>query len=153
MDKPDGEPPATGTPGATGIPTPGPASLDKPAPPPGPADSGRTVSGPARPSWPGPALGRPFPPPRPTNTTAVTALVVALVSLATCPLIGGVAVYLGNRARTEIRSTGEQGDGLALAGVIVGWCAIGISALILLFMVAYFGFFAIMFGAMFATGV
>ncbi|MEV7227785.1 DUF4190 domain-containing protein [Polymorphospora sp. NPDC051019] len=152
MDKPDGEPQATGTPGATGTPTPGPASLDKPGVPPGPADAGRTVPGPARPVWPGP-VSRPFAPLRPTNTLAVTALVIALVSLATCPLIGGVAVYLGNRARAEIRSSGEQGDGLALAGVIVGWCAIALSAVLLLFMVAYFGFLAIMFGAMFATGV
>jgi hypothetical protein len=33
---------------------------------------------------------------------------------------GPVAVVVGQRARREISRTGEQGDGMALAGVITG---------------------------------
>ncbi|HEX7745315.1 MAG TPA: DUF4190 domain-containing protein, partial [Micromonosporaceae bacterium] len=91
------------------------------------------------------------PPHRPTNGLAIAALVVGGVSFVSCPLIGAVAVYLGNRARNEIRSTGEDGDSLALAGVILGWCALGVAAAMVLFAAAYFGFFAVIFGV-FATG-
>jgi hypothetical protein len=31
------------------------------------------------------------------------------------------AVVLGHMARAEIRRTGEQGDGLAVAGLVLGW--------------------------------
>jgi hypothetical protein len=96
------------------------------------------------------AYGYPAPS-RPTNNLAIAAMVVALVSLISCPLIGAVAVYLGNRARTEIRASGEDGDGMALAGVIVGWCAVGLSALLVLVMVAYFGFFAVMLASLAGT--
>jgi hypothetical protein len=104
------------------------------------------------PGWQQPGYGYPpYPPHRPTNSMAIAAMVVALVSLISCPLIGGVAVYLGNRARAEIRASGEDGDGMALTGVIVGWCAVGLAVLLVLVMVAYFGFFALMFTSMAGT--
>jgi hypothetical protein len=34
-------------------------------------------------------------------------------------------VVLGHRARAEIRSSGEAGDGSALAGLVLGWMWIG----------------------------
>jgi len=51
-------------------------------------------------------------------------------------LIGGyvgiVAAILGHRARRQIRAsqeqgTPEQGEGMALAGIITGWIAFGIA--------------------------
>jgi hypothetical protein len=92
-----------------------------------------------------PAYGG-YPPRRPTNGLAIAALVIGGVSFISCPLVGAVAVYLGNRARTEIRSTGEEGDSLAFAGVVIGWCAIGLTALMVLFAVAYFGFVGVLIG-------
>ncbi|MGW0431452.1 DUF4190 domain-containing protein [Micromonospora sp. NPDC003197] len=90
----------------------------------------------------------PYPPPpypwpqfvvrRPTNNMAIASLVVALASLFTCTLLGGLAVYLGNRGRAEIRNTGEEGDGLALAGIIVGWIGVGLAAITILFLIVYF---------------
>ncbi|WP_225232686.1 DUF4190 domain-containing protein [Klenkia terrae] len=50
---------------------------------------------------------------RPTNTTAILALVFGFV-------FGPVGLALGISARRQIRRTGEEGDGLALAGIIVG---------------------------------
>jgi hypothetical protein len=70
---------------------------------------------------------------------AIAAMVVSLASLLTCPLIGAVGVYLGRRSRAEIARTGEEGDGMAQAGIIVGWIAIGMSILYLCFFGAFFG--------------
>lgn len=90
------------------------------------------------PGWLPPAYTPPYPPPRrPINGLALASLIVSLVSLLSCPLVGGVAVYLGNRARTEIRQSGEEGAGFAQAGIIIGWCAVGLAALMVLFFLAY----------------
>lgn len=49
-----------------------------------------------------------------TNSLAVVALVLGLVF----PL---AAIPVGHVARSQIRRTGEQGNGLALAGLILGY--------------------------------
>ena len=49
-----------------------------------------------------------------TNTLAIVSLVVALF----VPLLGAI---LGHVAMGQIKKTGEQGRGIALAGVIIGW--------------------------------
>lgn len=90
---------------------------------------------------PPPAYGSPYPPPRRTNSNAVTALVVALAGLVACPLVGVIGVYLGNRARKEIARTGEEGDGMALAGIIVGWIGVGLTLLIGCVFAGVFGWF------------
>ena len=87
----------------------------------------------------------PYPPRRPTNHLALAALIVGIVSLFSCQAIGAVAIYLGNRARAEIRTSGEEGEGLALAGVIIGWAAIGLAVVTILFLAAYFGLIALLF--------
>jgi ABC-type spermidine/putrescine transport system permease subunit II len=73
-----------------------------------------------------------YPPgyPRPTNSLAIAALVTAL-SLAGAP----VGLALGIAARRQIRRTGEQGDGLALAAVIVGGIATGCFVLLIVLLV------------------
>ena len=84
----------------------------------------------------GPPAGYPAYPPypahRPTNGLAIAALVTGGISFISCPLLGAVAVYLGNRARNEIRHSGENGDSLAFAGLILGWCALALGVLVLL---------------------
>ncbi|WP_372452103.1 DUF1707 and DUF4190 domain-containing protein [Streptomyces oryzae] len=71
----------------------------------------------------------PAPPPR-TNGTAIGALVCGVLT----PMYGLTAipaVILGHKAKAEIRRTGEQGDGLATAGLVLGWLAIcGVLAII-----------------------
>jgi hypothetical protein len=77
-----------------------------------------------------------LPAPRPrTNGKAVGAAVCGLFCLATFGLTGIPAVVLGHAARSEIRRTGEGGDGLALTGLILGWLATGGWALVLTLMV------------------
>ena len=72
--------------------------------------------------WYGPAPGYGAPGPgfplrRPTNSTAVLALVFAFV-------FAPVGLVLGIAARRQIRRTGEEGDGLALAGIVIGSIAV-----------------------------
>jgi hypothetical protein len=50
---------------------------------------------------------------RPTNTMAILALVMAFV-------FAPAGLILGIVARRQIKQTGEEGEGLALAGIIVG---------------------------------
>ena len=71
--------------------------------------------------------------PRPTNTMAILALVMAFIF----PLAG---LILGILARRQIARTGEEGSGLALAGIIVGGFFTAIFALFLILaLVAFAG--------------
>ena len=79
----------------------------------------------------------PYAPVRRQNSTATAALVFGigapLICGMTAPLLWGLdvpalfwlgavpAVVLGHKARGEVRRTGEQGDGAATAGLILGW--------------------------------
>lgn len=72
------------------------------------------------------------PPAQSTNSSAVGALVCAVLTPMTWGLTSVPAVVLGHKARTEIRRSGERGDGMALSGLIVGYLAMGFWALIVL---------------------
>ena len=90
------------------------------------------------PGYPPPGYGPPGYPPvyvRPTNTMAILALVMAFV-------FAPVGLVLGIIARKQIRQTGEEGDGLALAGIIVGGLATALFALFIVFWIAAFASFA-----------
>lgn len=75
-----------------------------------------------------------FMPPAPvvrgTNSLAVAALVCGVAEFFTLGLTAIPAVILGHMARGRIRRTGEQGSGLALAGLILGYAAIILFVLI-----------------------
>lgn len=80
---------------------------------------------------PQPGYGQPvyaYPPSPPTNTMAIVALVLAL-TVAPGGLICGLI------ARKQIRETGEGGDGLALAGAIVGGVITGFYVLYFLIVI------------------
>ena len=66
-----------------------------------------------------------------TNGLAVASLVCSVAGVATC-VTAPVGAVLGHVARRQIRERGEAGDGLALAGIIVGWVLTGVLALVLL---------------------
>jgi hypothetical protein len=76
------------------------------------------------PAYPYPA----YPAPAPTNGLAIAALVCALAGLVV-GISAPIGAILGHVARRQIRERGEQGDGMALAGIIVGWILTGIMAL------------------------
>ncbi len=65
----------------------------------------------------------------PNNSTAVISLVAGILGLTLFPFIGSiVAIITGARAKTEIaESHGTQGgEGLAQAGIIMGWIGVGL---------------------------
>jgi Domain of unknown function (DUF4190) len=77
----------------------------------------------------------PYPAAAPTNGLAIAALVCGVggffIGLSFIP-----AIICGHIARRQIRQTGEQGAGLALAGLILGYVGIVLfAALIAVFVV------------------
>ena len=74
-----------------------------------------------------------------TSTLAVVSLVFGLLGWTALPIIGSlIAIVTGHMARTEIQQSFDsiQGDGLAVAGLVLGWVPIIIA--ILAFMVSAF---------------
>ena len=68
-------------------------------------------------------------PPRRTNGFAVASMVLGIVWLY---WIGSIlALVFGYVARAQIRERGEGGDGMAIAGIVLGWIGVGILGLAL----------------------
>jgi hypothetical protein len=74
-----------------------------------------------------------YPPPgRPTNGMAIASLVLGILWLY---WIGSIlALVFGYVARNQIRERGEGGDGLAVAGIVLGWIGVAVLALSLGFL-------------------
>ncbi len=74
-----------------------------------------------------------------TNTLAVVSLVTAIIApFGHFTGIGGltltiVSIVTGHMARAQIRKTGERGDGFALAGLIISYVHVALTALFLIF--------------------
>ncbi len=68
----------------------------------------------------------------PTSGLAVGALVCGILELFTLGFAAIPAVILGHLARAKIRQTGERGDGMAIAGLVLGYLGIGIWTLIII---------------------
>jgi peptidyl-prolyl cis-trans isomerase B (cyclophilin B) len=64
--------------------------------------------------------------------------VLAIVSLVTAFFISLVAIVTGHIALSQIKRTGENGRGLAIAGLVIGYCGLvaGIIAAIVWIIVA-----------------
>jgi len=59
-----------------------------------------------------------------TNGLAIASLACGLAQFAFGPMATIPAIVLGHMARSQIKRTGEQGAGLALAGLVLGWGAV-----------------------------
>ena len=59
-----------------------------------------------------------------TNGFAIASLACGLAQFAFGPLATIPAIVFGHMARGQIKRTGEQGAGLALAGLILGWAVV-----------------------------
>jgi hypothetical protein len=71
-----------------------------------------------------------------TNGLAVAALVCGIAQLVAFWPATILAIVLGHKARRDIRRTGEQGDGLARAGIILGYTGLGLTLLLAVLIVA-----------------
>ena len=75
-----------------------------------------------------------YAPARPTNVLAIIALVASCLGF-TVP-----GIIMGHIALHQIKQTGEQGHGLALAGVIVGYCLLGVFVILtVIYVLAFVG--------------
>lgn len=83
------------------------------------------------------------PPAGKTNGMAIASLICSLLGLVTC-VSAIVGVILGHIALGQIKRTGEEGRGMAMAGVIVGYV---LSGLLILLVIAYFGLGIALWGA------
>src|ERR1700683_5077183 len=59
-----------------------------------------------------------------TNALAMASLACGLNEIVFGPLTAIPAIVFGHVARHQIKRTGEQGAGLALAGLIIGWATV-----------------------------
>jgi MFS family permease len=123
----------------------GHAAVPTPEPAPQWVTNDGTYPGYAVPGYGAPyGYGQPMAISKPTNGMAVAAMVVSIVGIAgVCAygvggLVGIVGAILGHVARRQIRERGEQGDGMALAGIIVGWIAAGLGLLIFGAIIVFF---------------
>lgn len=83
-----------------------------------------------------------YPQPK-TNAMAIAALVLALLGVSSC-ITAPIGAIMGHAAMRQIRETGEGGEGMAKAAIIVGWILTG---LVTLAIIAYAIAIAIAIGA------
>ncbi|GAA4517262.1 hypothetical protein GCM10023159_30140 [Brevibacterium yomogidense] len=76
-----------------------------------------------------------------TNTMAILSLVFSLAGLVTSGVTCIVGIILGHIARNQIKRTGEQGAGLALAGLLTGYGLIGLWVLVFVGYLLFLGIF------------
>ncbi|WP_306824607.1 DUF1707 and DUF4190 domain-containing protein [Streptomyces sp. JJ38] len=74
----------------------------------------------------------PPPPAPPYSGVAIAALVLAILTPMTYGVCAIPSVILGHIAKADVRKTGKQGDGFATAGLVVGYLALGLIALVVL---------------------
>ena len=98
-----------------------------PPPPPNPYGQQQQPGSPYQP-YGAPSPYGAFPQTQQTNGLAVASLIVSIVSLVMCCGWPGIAgAIMGHVARKQIREQGQAGDGMALAGVIVGWAGFALA--------------------------
>lgn len=74
-----------------------------------------------------------------TNGLAIASLVSSLIGVFTFGLAAIAGIVMGHIARGQIRQSGQGGDGLALAGLIIGYVMIGLAALGIVIAVLFLG--------------
>jgi hypothetical protein len=109
-------------------------SYGAPPPPAQPLYPGTSYGAPQA-GQPGYGYGHPYQPANRTNGMAIASMVVSIASIpGLCVygfggFLGLVGAILGHVARRQIRTRYEEGAGMALAGIIVGWIGTGLAVI------------------------
>jgi hypothetical protein len=77
-----------------------------------------------------------------TSSTAVISLIFGILGWSFLPWLGSiVAIIAGHMARAEIRRNPDtlEGDGLAIAGLALGWVMLALSLLAAIALLLFFG--------------
>ena len=77
-----------------------------------------------------------------TNNLAIVSLVSGILGWSLLPWLGSlVAIITGHMARAEIRRNPDtqEGDGLAIAGLVMGWGMVALSVLAIVAIFMLFG--------------
>ena len=80
--------------------------------------------------------------PRQTSTLAIVSLIAGILGWTVVPFFGSIAaVICGHMARKEIRLAPDrlEGDGLAVAGLVLGYLSIAMALLIVVGIFLLFG--------------
>ncbi|MFB4301146.1 DUF4190 domain-containing protein [Actinomadura sp. NTSP31] len=85
---------------------------------------------------------------RGTNGMATASMVLGLVGFVSCGLTSVLAIIFGHVAQGQIKRTHEEGSGMALAGLILGYI---VTAGWVIFWIFYVWLWAIMFGSAAST--
>ena len=105
---------------------------------------GGAVPPPPPPPPPAPAYGGP--PAKKTNVLAIVSLIASIAGFVIAWGIGSiVGIICGHISLSQIKKTGEEGHGLAVAGLIVGYIGLALAILSVIII-------AIVFGAIAANG-
>ena len=86
----------------------------------------------------------------PSSTMAIVSLIAGILGFMMLPVLGSiVAIWAGYAARKETRAIPPtaSGDGMATAGIVMGWIQIGLVVVGLCCFILYFGFFAALIGS------
>ncbi|MFZ5877976.1 MAG: DUF4190 domain-containing protein [Chloroflexota bacterium] len=81
----------------------------------------------------------------PTSTLALISMIAGVLGFTLFPTLGSIiAIITGNMARKETRGfpPTHSGDGMATAGIIMGWIGVGLAVVGICCVIAYFVFFA-----------
>jgi hypothetical protein len=79
----------------------------------------------------------------PTSTLALVSMIAGILGFTLFPVVASiVAIITGNMARKETRAVPPtaSGDGMATAGIIMGWVGVGLAVLGICCVIAYFVF-------------
>lgn len=79
----------------------------------------------------------------PTSTLAIISLIAGVLGFMGLPIVASiVAILTGYAARNETRSTPPKasGDGMATAGIVMGWIQIALAVVAICCFIAYFVF-------------
>jgi hypothetical protein len=77
-----------------------------------------------------------------TSSLAIVSLVSGILGWTVLPWLGSlVAIITGHMARAEIRRSPDtmEGDGLAIAGLVMGWAMVILSIVGILIVLMFFG--------------
>ncbi len=93
--------------------------------------------------------------PLPTSGMAIASLITGILGFTMAPILGGIiAIFTGYAARRDTRAVPPRasGDGLATAGIVMGYVQIGLGVVGACCLVAYLVFVLGILGSVFASG-